>query len=242
VIAFAGLSGAWQEGIVDSGKLPELLLLVAFLVSWGFIRLSTHMIRAQVRWWPGNVQVGGTHIHHLVFGIFAMLVLGYVAIAFEPASPWRELCAVGFGIGMGLTLDEFALWLDLRDVYWLPEGRKSIDAVVITAAAGLLLLIGVRAWIDLADGTVDLVKAIVGGSALLGLFLAVICALRGRPAIAALSLVLPLAGLVGVIATRSRPHSIWARVWDREVRERREARHRSRAPGDAPGPKPGRRP
>ena len=171
-----------------------------------------------------------------------MLVLGYVAIAFEPASPWRELCAVGFGIGMGLTLDEFALWLDLRDVYWLPEGRKSIDAVVITAAAGLLLLLGVRAWIDLADGTVDLVKAIVGGSALLGFILAVICALRGRYGVAALSLVLPVAGLVGVVAARSRPHSIWARVWDREVRERRERRHRSGAPRDAPGPKPGRRP
>ena len=231
MIAFAGVSGAWQEGVVDSGKLPELLLLCAFLVSWGFIRLSTHMIRAGVRWWPGNVQVGGTHVHHLVFGIFTMLALGYVAIAFEPGTPWRELCAIGFGIGMGLTLDEFALWLDLRDVYWLPEGRKSIDAVFATAAAGLLLLVGVRVWIDLADGSVALVKALVGGSAAAGAVLAVVCALRGRYGAAALSFVIPLAGLAGLVALRPRPHSIWARVWDREVAPRLPHRRRATPAG-----------
>jgi hypothetical protein len=67
----------------------EFLLLGSFLLAWG-------CIRTQVRWWPGNIEVKGRHIHHLVFGIVAMLVLGYVAIAFEPAPPWRELCAVGF--------------------------------------------------------------------------------------------------------------------------------------------------
>jgi hypothetical protein len=200
--------------------LAELLMLTSFLVSWGFIRLSTHMIRAQVSWWPGNIEVKGTHIHHLVFGIFTILALGYVAIAFEPGSPWREVIAVGFGIGMGLTLDEFALWLDLRDVYWLPEGRKSIDAVIITAAAGLLLLLGARVWIDAADGTADLVRVLVGGSFGVGLVLGVVNALRGRYAAAVGSLLVPLAGLACWALLRPRPRSIWARVWEREVHPR----------------------
>jgi hypothetical protein len=201
----ASLSEVWQDGIIDSGKLAEFLMLAAFLVAWGLIRLSTHMIRAQVSWWPGNVQVKGTHIHHLVFGIVTTLVIGYLAIAFDPGSPWRELCAVAFGIGMGLTLDEFALWLELRDVYWLPEGRKSIDAVIVTAAAGLLLLAGVRVWIDLAHETTDVLKAIVGGSAAIGFLLGIANALRGRYAAALASLLVPLLG---------RPRSIWARVRD----------------------------
>ena len=115
------LMSVWQDDIVGDGKLAEFLLLVSFLLSWGFIRTSTHMIRAQVKWWPGNLSVKGTHVHHMVFGILAVLFFGYIGLAFGPDSPWRELCAIGFGIGMGLTLDEFALWLELRDVYWLPE-------------------------------------------------------------------------------------------------------------------------
>ncbi len=227
-IPATALSDVWQEGIVDSGKLAEFLLLVSFVLSWGFIRTSTHMIRAQVSWWPGNVEVKGRHIHHLVFGIVTMLVLGYLAIAFEPGSPWRELCAVGFGIGIGLTLDEFALWLDLRDVYWLPEGRKSIDAVVITAAAGLLLLLGLRVWFDVADGTVALARALVGGSAVVGVVLAVVNALRGRYAAAVVSLLVPLIGVVCVLALRPRPHSIWGRVWERRVQPRVPERLRRR--------------
>jgi hypothetical protein len=212
-IAFASLSEIWQDGIVDSGKLPELIMLASFLISWGFIRLSTHMIRAQVKWWPGNIQVKGTHIHHLVFGIVTMLIVGYITIAFEPGSPWRELCAVAFGIGMGLTLDEFALWLELRDVYWLPEGRKSVDAVIVTAAVGLLLLAGVRVWIDLAHETAGLLKVLVGGGAALGFVLGIANALRGRYVPAVASLFIPLAGLAGLVVLRPRQRSIWARVW-----------------------------
>ena len=90
--------------------------------SWsrsGFIRTSAHLIRAQVSWWPGNVEVGGTHIHHLVWGICPYSCCGYMGVADRaPPSPWREIVAVLFGIGTGLTLDEFALWLNLKDVYW----------------------------------------------------------------------------------------------------------------------------
>jgi hypothetical protein len=207
----------WQDDIVGDGKLAEFLLLASFLLSWGFIRTSAHMIRAQVRWWPGNLNVKGTHVHHMVFGILAVLFFGYIGLAFAPGSPWREICAVGFGIGMGLTLDEFALWLELRDVYWLADGRKSIDAVIVTGVAGLLLLLGARIWIDAADDTAGLVKLVVGGSFVAGFVLAVANMLRGHRVAAVVSLVLPIGGLALLVLLRPAPHSIWERVWARHV-------------------------
>jgi lysyl-tRNA synthetase class 2 len=219
---FDAISDGYRAGIVDTGREPELLLLLSFLLAFGFIRTSAHLIRAQVRWWPGNVEVGGRHIHHLVWGIGLLLVLGYAAIAFEPGAPWRQLLAIGFGIGIGLTLDEFALWLDLRDVYWLPEGRKSIDAVIVAATAGALLLLGVRIWIDLADDTEAAVKLVVTGSATLGVFFALVNALRGRYVAAAVSLVVPLAGLVLWVVLPPSPHSIWARAVARRPHRIRE--------------------
>jgi len=165
------VGNAYEDWIVDTGKQPELFLLLAFLLSFGFIRTSAHMIRAQVSWWPGNVQVGGTHVHHLVWGILTMLVVGYAAIAFAPGSPLREVLAILFGVGAGLTMDEFALWLHLRDVYWSEQGRSSIDAVITAAGCGALVLLGMRIWIDVAEDVAAGVEALIaaGGSVLVAL-------------------------------------------------------------------------
>ena len=114
----ASVGSEFQREIVDTGRLAGFLFFVALLGTFGFIRTSAYLIHKQVRWWPGNVSVGGTHVHHLVWGIFAMMIFGYLGIVFQPDSPWREIVAVLFAIGMGLTLDEFALWLELKDVYW----------------------------------------------------------------------------------------------------------------------------
>ncbi len=217
------IGDAYQEGIVDAGKEAELFALLAFLLSFGFIRLSTHMIRAQVKWWPGNVQVGGTHVHHLVWGILLMLIMGYTAISFEPESPWREVVAVFFGIGMGLTLDEFALWLNLKDVYWSREGRESIDAVVVTAGLGLVAIVGYQAWIEFADGVATAVRALVGTYGVLTLGIAVVNALKGKLGMALLTLVVPVVGLVGAFRL-ARPHSLWSRMYGGERRARAEQR------------------
>ena len=139
-LPIASIGSLYDRAIVDTGRQPEFLFFVAFLVTFGFIRTSAHLIRAQVSWWPGNVNVGGTHIHHLVWGIGLLMIAGYVGVTIAPPSPWHEILAVLFGIGTGLALDEFALWLDLKDDYWSQEGRKSIDAVAIF---GGLLTIGV---------------------------------------------------------------------------------------------------
>src|SRR4026207_1873458 len=118
MLTVASIASAYRDGIVDTGRETQFLFFVSFLVSFGFIRTSAHMIRAQVSWWPGNVNVGGTHIHHLVWGIVLMVGTGYVGVPIAPPSPWHEIVAVLFGVGTGLALDEFALWLDLKDVYW----------------------------------------------------------------------------------------------------------------------------
>ena len=88
-----------------------------------------------------TVYVEGTHVHHLVWGIALLLFVGYAWLASaESLSRWQSRwIAIIYGIGAALTLDEFALWLNLRDVYWTHEGRESIDAVILF---GSLLLVG----------------------------------------------------------------------------------------------------
>jgi hypothetical protein len=105
------------------------------------VRGITHVIRAGIGPFH-NVTSGGLHIHHLVWGILLLLVVGYVWLIEEGVgSNWvASLTAIAFGVGAALTLDEFALWLNLQDVYWAQQGRVSIDAVVIFASA---LMVGI---------------------------------------------------------------------------------------------------
>jgi hypothetical protein len=134
----------WQDQLVAEGKQGLFLVLVGFILSFSFIRMSTRLMRSpRVPWWPGSVvSEGGVHVHHLVFGIVAMMIAGVVGFAALGESPYLEVCALFFGVGMGLTIDEFALWVYLEDVYWAEEGRSSIDATVIAAAGMMLILLG----------------------------------------------------------------------------------------------------
>jgi hypothetical protein len=135
-----------------------LILFAAFLISFLFIRTSARLMRSpKVPWWPGSVQTGGgLHIHHLVFGIVLMLIGGTLGFALdESQAPWIELAAAAFGIGAGLTFDEFALWVHLEDVYWSQEGRQSVDAAIIAIAfVGLVLTGAVSASIDTSSAAV----------------------------------------------------------------------------------------
>jgi hypothetical protein len=192
------------------GREPEFLFLISFLASFGFIRTSAHMIRAQVSWWPGNVEVGGTHIHHLVWGILLLLVCGYTGAVVTPEGPWDVIAVVGFGIGAGLTLDEFALWLNLRDVYWEREGRRSIDAVIIVAILAALAVTGLREWIDAAETVESEVFAVVGAIGAVGFILALVNAAKEKFGMAVVGLVIPVVGVVGALRL-GRPTSLWAR-------------------------------
>jgi len=230
------LSRAYDKGIQAPGKEVHFLILIAFLLSFGFIRTSAHLIKAQVSWWPGNVETkGGTHVHHMVWGILLMMVCGYIGIAIAPDSPWREIVAIFFGIGMGLALDEFALWLNLRDVYWSQKGRESIDAVIVTGCLLTIALMGLQFWIDVLQAV--LIFAGVGGDNLsgsestvllaplqaLGLALAVVCFLKGKRFAGILGLFIPAVALVGAVRL-AKPGSRWARRYQDGKLERSRTR------------------
>jgi len=120
------------------------LASVAFLITFAVVRGITFMIRQGIG--PvHNVSAGGLHIHHLVWGILLLIVVGYVwLLEVGVGSSWvASLTAIAFGVGAALTLDEFALWLNLSDVYWERQGRESIDAVLIF---GGLLSAGLWGW------------------------------------------------------------------------------------------------
>jgi hypothetical protein len=200
------LTRAYDREIQVPGKEVHFLILIAFVCSFGFIRGSAHMIRAQVSWWPGNVETkSGTHIHHMVWGILLLLVMGYVGLAWDPPSPWIEFVAIGFGIGMGLTMDEFALWLNLQDVYWAPKGRQSIDAVVVTVALLVIALLGLQFWIDVYDAVLVLLGIDRGNSwiaipvQVAGVALAVVCFRRGRKLAGVFGLFVPVIALIGAV-------------------------------------------
>jgi hypothetical protein len=218
--ALASIGSAYQDAIVDTGRETQFLFFVAFLVSFGFIRTSAHMIRAQVSWWPGNVQVGGTHIHHLVWGILLLLVFGWIGVAVHPESPWREIAAVMFGIGTGLTLDEFALWLNLKDVYWSQQGRRSIDAVIVAAGFTGMLLVGFQSWIAATTDVEEAVFAVAGTIGTLGIVMALSNAAKEKFGMAILSVLVPVAGIPSAIRL-AKPNSVWAKLFYRHGQKQR---------------------
>jgi hypothetical protein len=182
-----------------------LILLAAMLLSFLFIRTSARLMRSpKVPWWPGSVTTeGGLHVHHLVFGIALMLVCGFV-LALQPDSPWFELVATGFGIGAGLTLDEYALWLHLEDVYWAEEGRRSVDAVVVAVLIGGLVLMGFLPFAT--DSGVPTIVA----SVLAALALATMAVLKGKLFMGVATMLFPFVGLVAALRL-AKPDSFWAR-------------------------------
>jgi hypothetical protein len=228
--------GDWfQHRIVDTGRLPLFFFFLALVVAFLFIRLSVRMIRAQVRWWPGNVTPGGMHIHHVVFGVVFMILGGLAGLVVPPANrPFTATAAALFGVGTALVLDEFALILHLRDVYWSEEGRTSVNAVFMAIAVTGLLVLGVFP-VGLVDGrpvtgSDGQVNQIATGvsialGALLTAALATITVLKGKLVTGLLGLFLPILLVVGSVRL-ARPRSPWAR-W--RYHQPRRARKLNRA-------------
>ena len=222
---YASIGDLYRDGIVDTGRQPQFLFLVAFLVTFGFIRTSAHMIRAQVSWWPGNVETkSGLHIHHMVWGIIGLMVVGWVAVTNDLGSPAQEICAVLFGVATGLTLDEFALWLNLKDVYWEKQGRASIDAVIVAASIAGILFVGFRGWVDAADDVEAVTFAVVGGIGLSGVVIALVNVAKEKFGFGLISLVAPFIGVVGAFRL-AKPHSLWARAYGERHKARSVARY-----------------
>lgn len=152
---------AYRTEIVARGKEPAFLLTLAFLCTFGAVRLVTNSIRSGRHGMFHNVTTpGGLHIHHMVPGTILTLISGYLGLVLPDPRPDR-LLAIAFGIGAALVLDEFALLLRLADVYWQPEGRESIDAVVLAGGLATLYILGFSFWPDLLRALLDLIRAAV---------------------------------------------------------------------------------
>jgi hypothetical protein len=136
-----------HQQLPDRPRRRLFLASVAFFVTFVAVRLLVASITHHVGPF-GYVEMGGRHIHHLVWGILLLLVTGYAEIAevgtgdTEISTFLGRLLALAYGMGAALTLDEFALWLNLDPAaYWSRQGRESIDAVVIFGA-----MLAMGAW------------------------------------------------------------------------------------------------
>ncbi|MDX5569258.1 hypothetical protein PYK79_46500 [Streptomyces sp. ID05-04B] len=216
--------GDWvQRNIVEPGKLPLLLALTAFVATFLITRVITRLIRAGKGPF-GNISSGGVHIHHVVPGVVLTVAGGFGSVASGRHGFGAGAFAVLFGIGTGLVLDEFALILHLDDVYWTEAGRKSVEAVVLTAALGGLLLVGFSPFG--VDGMSEeelqdrgSVLATVGANVLFSL--AVLT--KGKVKTAVFSVFVPFVGLIGLVRV-ARPASPWARrFYRRRPRARAKA-------------------
>ncbi|HET6571122.1 MAG TPA: hypothetical protein VFG58_06515 [Solirubrobacterales bacterium] len=203
-------SDFWNDQILADEKQGLFLVLVGFILSFAFIRMSTRLMRSpRVTWWPGSVvSDSGVHVHHLVFGIVTMMIAGALGFLALGESPYAEICAFAFGVGAGLTIDEFALWVYLDDVYWAEEGRSSIDATVIAAAGMMLILLGFSPF-SFDTSSVEQTIASIAGAALVFALVA-ICFAKQRVLHGAVGFfVFPLA-IYGA-ARLGKPGSPWAR-------------------------------
>lgn len=206
-----------SEDVIAAGRLPLLCFLLGFIIGFLVIRLSVRLIRARVRWWPGNLQTGGVHIHHMVFGVVLVLISGIgMIIGYGSTGPGvAAALAAAFGVGAALVLDEFALLYYLRDVYWEEQGRTSVDAVFVALAVTGLLLLGFHPlWLleinDVHDRPGLAARLLVIGFALVNLALAAVVIAKGKIWTGLFGMFfLPLL-VVGALRL-SRPGAPWAR-------------------------------
>jgi hypothetical protein len=220
------LTSFWGN-LEENHEQAVFLVLVGFLGSFAFIRMSTRIIRSEsVSWWPGNIESdSGVHLHHLVFGIVTMMVAGTLGFASDGRAPFTEICALGFGIGVGLTIDEYALWVHLEDVYWAEEGRSSVDATVIAAALMLLIVLGVSPVVIDSSTTEALITSIL--LTIFAFACVAICFAKGRV----------LHGTVGIFVAPvafygagriGKPRSAWARYRYGERRPNKQSKAEDR--------------
>jgi hypothetical protein len=198
-----------QHFLDDRGQRSGFVVLGALLLAFLFIRTSARMIRSpKFAWWPGSVETkGGLHLHHLVWGICLMMATGFLDFVLAPSSPGSEILAGAFGIGAGLTLDEFALWVHLEDVYWSQEGRSSLDAVVVATLLGGLVVLGLAPF-DLTEQSGSISSLLVGLA--IDVTLAAVTIFKGKPLLGLLGVFVPLFSLIGAVRLAA-PTSPWAR-------------------------------
>jgi hypothetical protein len=148
-LLFAAISNGrlkelYHEHLGETRRERLFIASFSFLIAFVIVRIITHAIRNGIGPFH-NVSHGDLHIHHMVWGILLLLGVGYgwllqIGTGISGTSRTAGIAlTILYGVGAALTLDEFALWLNLRDVYWDREGRESVHAVILF---GALLSVG----------------------------------------------------------------------------------------------------
>jgi hypothetical protein len=192
----------------ESALRPMMWMFLAILATFLITRTVTRLIRSGSGGGVGlgNLRIAGTHVHHQVFGILIIIGTGIVLVSATPHGAALDAAAAVFGVGVGLTVDEFALWLHLEDVYWTSEGRKSVDAIfcvlVVTGA-----LIGGASFLSGRIGTATWWSSVAVLA--VNLTLSVICLLKGKVTTGVVGVVISVVALVGAVRL-AKPGSWWA--------------------------------
>jgi hypothetical protein len=213
-----------QVGPSELSLRPMMWMFLAILITFLITRIVTRLIRSGSGAGAGlgNVRIAGNHVHHQVFGILIIIGTGIVLVSEGPRGAALDAAAAVFGVGVGLTVDEFALWLHLEDVYWTDQGRKSVDAIfcvlVITGT-----LIGGADFVTGRVGTAGWWSSVAVIA--VNLLLCVVCLLKGKVVTGVIGIVISLVAIIGAIRL-AKPGSWWAahRYASRPRRARRAAR------------------
>lgn len=211
----------YEHNVYQAGKEPLLLLLLSFLITFTLTRAYTRI--ARVRGW-GSAHVGDVHMHHVVPGVLLIIAAGLVEFAVTPDTVYSELLAIMFGAGAALTLDEFAMVLRLDDVYWSPEGRESIDAIIILTVVILFAFTATAPFGATPNDTAGAIWTTIAINA----GLSVITLAKGKLKLAIVSIVFAPLAIIGAVRL-AKPGSWWARRFYTPERGRRAAKKLARA-------------
>ena len=223
--AVPSLASGIRISVDGSGSLrPMMWMFIAILVTFLITRTVTRLIRSGSGGGAGlgNVRLAGVHIHHQVFGILLIIGTGIVLVSATPQGAALDVAAAVFGVGISLTLDEFALWLHLEDVYWTKDGRKSVDAI-FCALAVTGALVGGASFLSGRIGTAVWWSSVA--IVAVDLVLSVVCLLKGKITTGIIGTVIGLVAIVGALRL-AKPGSWWAtrRSTSRPRRAARAAR------------------
>jgi hypothetical protein len=133
------LKQAFREEL-HPGQRSALISWMAFTGTFASVRAITYSIK-DGKGPLGNVSLGGIHLHHYLWGILTVSAVGGVAIRGDDRTRRHPVVATAYGAGLALIVDEFALLLDLRDVYWARQGRVSVDLGIGVVSTGASLLL-----------------------------------------------------------------------------------------------------
>jgi len=131
---------------LEPGQQATVLAWTSFTLTFVGVRALTHWIRAGHGPAGGGVKLGGKHFHHYNIGIALPTTVAAVGLRGTEKQRRHPAAAVAFGAANALIVDELALLLDLKDVYWATDGRESVDVAVGLIATGATVVVGMPFW------------------------------------------------------------------------------------------------